>query len=217
MIVGPQPASGKFLDFVEHVKEMVRKPVVADGPVVTLHVGVLLGLAWLDEIDADSTAGGPCQRHGADVLRAVVAADRVRFATQFDNPVQRPDDAFGWQREIYLDSQAFTIEVVDDVEQADAASVGKLVMHEVHRPALVDRSRHRQWLRLLAYQAVARLDPQIQLELPINPVDALVIPLEVLTLRRYRKHSPKPQLRWLFVSRTSQSAITSFSASSLAL
>lgn len=85
------------------------------------------------------------------VLWTVVAADRVRFATPFDNPVQRSDDAFGRQREIDLDSQAFPIEIIDDVEQADAASVGKLVMHEVHRPALVDRSRHGQWQRLLAH------------------------------------------------------------------
>jgi hypothetical protein len=33
--------------------------------------------------------------HGADVLRAVVAADRFGFATLFDNPVQRFYNAFG--------------------------------------------------------------------------------------------------------------------------
>jgi hypothetical protein len=34
---------------------------------------------------------------------------------------------------------------------------------------------------------------------------------------RYRKHRPKPQLRRLFVSRISQSAMTRFAASSLVL
>jgi len=173
VIVGPQPAGGKFLDLVERFKEMVSQPIVAHGPVVALHVSVLLRLTWLDEVDADSASGGPGQRHGADVLWAVVAADRVRFATPFDNPVQRSDDAFGWQREVDLDSQAFAVEVVDDVEQANAASVGELVMHEVHRPALIDRGRHGQRQRLLAHQAVARLDPKIQFELPINPIDPL--------------------------------------------
>lgn len=36
------------------------------------------------------------------------------------------------------------------------------------------------------------------------------------TLRRYRKHRPKPQLRWLSVRRSSQLEISSFSASALA-
>lgn len=35
--------------------------------------------------------------------------------------------------------------IIDDVDQADAASVGKLATHEVHRPALIDRSWHSQW------------------------------------------------------------------------
>jgi len=170
---------------------MMGQPIVAHGPVVTLHVSVLLRLAWLDEIDADAAPGGPGQRHGADVFRAVVAADRVWFATPFDNPVQRSDDAFGWQREVDLDAQAFTIEVIDDVEQADAASVGKLIMHKIHRPALVDRSRHSQWQRLLAYQAVARLNPQVQLELAVNPVDTLVVPFEPFDVAQVQEAQPE--------------------------
>ena len=122
-----------FLDLVERFNEMVRQPVVADGPVVMLDASILLRLAGLDEIDADSTAGGPGQRHDIDIFRAVVAADRVRFAAPFDNPVQRPDDTFGWQREIDLNTQALAIEIIDDVEQADAASVGKLIIFP--RPA----------------------------------------------------------------------------------
>ena len=58
MIVGPQPASGKFLDFVERFKEVVRQPIVAHGPVVTLDVGILLRLAWLDEINTDAASSG---------------------------------------------------------------------------------------------------------------------------------------------------------------
>jgi hypothetical protein len=83
------------------------------------------------------------------------------------------------------------IEIIDDVEQADAAPVGKLVMHEVHRSALVDRSRHSQWDRLLAYQAVARLDSQIQLELTVNPVNPFMVPFEVFDVAQVQKAQPK--------------------------
>src|SRR5690606_41293665 len=37
-----------------------------------------------------------------------------------------------------------------------------------------------------------------------------------LTLRRYKKHRPNPQLRWLSVNRSNQSAISSFSVLFLA-
>ena len=191
MIVCPQPASGKFLDFVERFKEMVSQPIVAYGPVVTLDVSILLRLAWLDEIDADSAPGGSGQRHGANVLWAVVAADRIWFAPPFDDSVQRSDDTFGWQREIDLDSQALSIEIIDDVKQADAASVGKLVMHEVHRPALVDCSRHSQWQRLLAHQAVARLDSHIQLEFTVNPVNPFVVPFEIFDIAQVQEAQPE--------------------------
>jgi hypothetical protein len=31
-----------------------------------------------------------------------------------------------------------------NIEPTDVAPSGKLVMHEIHRPALIDRARHRQ-------------------------------------------------------------------------
>jgi hypothetical protein len=66
-------------------------------------------------------------------------------------------------------------------------SIGKLVVHEVHRPALVDRGRHRQRQRLFARQAMARLNPQVQLKLTVNPVDALVVPFEALDVAQVQE------------------------------
>lgn len=96
VIVGPQPSNGKFPNFIERFKEMVSQPIVANGPVVKLHVRVLLMLTSLDEIDADAASGDPIERRCADVCRAVVTADRARFPMPFDNPVQQFDNAFGW-------------------------------------------------------------------------------------------------------------------------
>ncbi len=170
---------------------MMGEPIVANGPVVTLDVSILLGLAGLDEIDADSVPGSPCQRHRADVLRTVIASDGTRFAAPLDDAVKRSDHALGWQREIDFNSQAFAVIVVDDVEQPDTASVGKLVVHEVHRPALVDRRRHGQWKRFLTHQSMARLDPQVQLELTVNPVDALVVPFVALHVAQVQEAQSK--------------------------
>ena len=48
-------------------------------------------------VDVYAAVGGPGQRHGADVLRAVIAANDLGFATPFDDPVEAADDAFGRQ------------------------------------------------------------------------------------------------------------------------
>jgi len=85
VIVGPQLVVDKFLDLVEPLKQMMGKPVIAN---VTLEVSILLGLAGLYEINADSVSGCLCQGHRADVLQTVIAADSVRFAPPLDDAVK---------------------------------------------------------------------------------------------------------------------------------
>lgn len=111
---------------------MMGEPIVANVPVVTLDVNILLGLAELDELNADSVPGGPSQRHRAYALRTVIASDGIRFAAPLGDLVERSVHPLGRQREIDFDAEAFAVVVVDDVEQPDAAPVGKLVVHEVH-------------------------------------------------------------------------------------
>ncbi len=83
------------------------------------------------------------------------------------------------------------VEIIDHVEQADAAPVGELVVHEVHRPVLDDRSRHRQRQRFLAHQAVTWLDSQVQFELAVDPVDTLVVPFEALHVAQIQEAQPE--------------------------
>jgi len=87
--------------------------------------------------------------------------------------------------------QVFAVEVVNCIEQPDAAPIGELVVHEVHRPALINRGRDRQRQRLLAHQAMARLDPQVQIEFAVNPVDALVVPFKALHVAQVKEAQAK--------------------------
>lgn len=77
-------------------------------------------------------------------------------------------------------------------------------MHEILRPDLVDRSGHRQRFGLLAHQSLLWLDPQIQLQFPVDPVHPLVVPAQALhvaevqeaqaeapvSIRRCQSHQP---------------------------
>ena len=70
-----------------------------------------------------------------------------------------PDPFRRWQ-EVGVNTKPFTVAVVDHAEQANAAAVGELIMHEVHRLGFVDLRGHSQRQRLLSHHTVTRFDPQ---------------------------------------------------------
>lgn len=159
---------------------MMGQPIVTYRAVIALHIGVLLPLSRLDEINADATLCGPRQGHRADVLGTVIAANDQWLAAPFDNPVERSDHPLGRQREVDLDAESFAVVVVDHIEQTDAAAIGELVVHEVHRPGLVDLRGYGQRQRLFPHQTMPWLDPQVQFQFAVNPVNAFVVPVERL-------------------------------------
>jgi len=93
---------------------------------------------------------------------------------------QAADDARRRQGDVDLHRQSLTVEVIQYVEHPEAASISQLVVHEIHRPCLVDRLRRRQRLRHFPDDALARFDAQIQLQIALDPIHALVLPSEAL-------------------------------------
>jgi len=154
-----------------------------------------LRLAWLDEGDADATAFRPCQQGATDVFGTVVTADCCGLSPPLDHLFQSADHPPRRQRQVGLDAQGLPVEVVDHIEDAEAAAVGELVMHEIHRPMMVNGGWHSQPLRRFAHQTLLRLDSQVQLQLAIDAIDALVIPAEALDVGQVQKNKPKPQSR----------------------
>lgn len=67
-------------------------------------------------IKPDTLSCSPSDESAADVFRAVIATNNLRFAAPLDDLIQRPYDPLRWQREINVDGQGFPVEVVDDVE-----------------------------------------------------------------------------------------------------
>ncbi len=70
-------------------------------------------------------------------------------------------------------------------------AVAKLVMHEIHRPHLVQRLLHLPGLGFLTHHALLGLGPQVQFEAPIDAVDPLVIPSVALHVSEIQE--PKPE------------------------
>jgi hypothetical protein len=83
----PQPAGSKFLFFAERFEKVVGVSVVMNRPVVSFNVGILFGLAKLNEIDADAAVCAPCQGHCANVWGGVGASNGFQLAAPFDEPI----------------------------------------------------------------------------------------------------------------------------------
>lgn len=60
-------------------------------------------------------------------------------------------------------------------------------MLEIHRPYLVECRWFGQRLWPLAYQPFLRLDAQVQFQLPVNPVDTLVVPAVAFNIAQVSK------------------------------
>ena len=147
-----------------------------DGSIVAFNICVLLRLSELTVLDSDTLLLGPYSKLLADVLRAIVAPDCARFAAPFDDAVQAADDPLCGQREVNLDPQTLTVEVVQDIQQPKSPAVAEAIRHKVHGPGHIGRVWHRQGIRLLPFQPLSGLDPQVQFQLAVDPIDAFMVP-----------------------------------------
>ena len=79
--------------------------------------------------------------------------------------LQGPYHPLAWQGEVHLNAQCFSVKVINDIAQSEVSAFLQLVMHEVRRPDLIDGQWHAKWFGLLTYQALPRLDAQVELQL----------------------------------------------------
>ena len=165
-----------MLRLLDCFDDILIEPFMPNGSSIAFDISILLRLARLDMLDRDVAALGPFQKLVTDVFRAVVDPNACWLAAPFDDLVQAPDDALCWEREVDIDCQAFAIEVIENVEKPESSPIAKPVSHKIHRPAFVWRFRNRKFIRLFPHQTLARLDAQIQLKFPIDPVNSLVVP-----------------------------------------
>lgn len=91
MVVSPSPVRGLVLYRLDRIEQGSGQPSVADGAVIAFNAGILLWLAWLDVIDADTVGLRLRQQRATDVLGPVVAANDAWLAAPLDDLLQRPD------------------------------------------------------------------------------------------------------------------------------
>jgi hypothetical protein len=88
-------------------------------------------------------------------------------------------------------AEPFAVEVVQHVQQPELMASGQPVGHEVHRPDQVRGLGNGKFLRLLSLLPPALLEPQVQLQLSVDPVDALMVPGMALAIPQVQKAQTK--------------------------
>jgi hypothetical protein len=95
IVVSPEPFCGVFLGLLYTFDDVLVKPFMPDGSVIALNVGILLGFARLDILNADMMFFCPSQQFTAYILRVIIDPNSRRLATPFDDIIQTSGYAFG--------------------------------------------------------------------------------------------------------------------------
>jgi hypothetical protein len=77
---------------------------------------------------------------------------------------------------VALDPQGFPIAFVDHIQPPEPSAVVHRVMHEIQRPDLIDAVRCRQRLPLTGDDAFLRPAWQVQFQLAVRAMHALMVP-----------------------------------------
>ena len=123
--------------FCDGMEPVLVEAIVAEGAVEAFDEGVLHGFAGLDVVEVDVIALSPEMQRFAGELGAVVGSDGVGKAVGLGERIEHGSHRRTADGGIHVQGQALTGEVVHERQAAKAASAGKLVVNEIHAPALV--------------------------------------------------------------------------------
>lgn len=150
--------------------------LVAELPVEALDEAVLDGLAGPNEDQLDAVLVGPLVQGAARALRAVVEHQPAGIrAALCRDPIEDPSRARARERCVDFDRQTLTGRVVAHVEDAERATAGQGIQHEIHGPLGVRPDRHHAGPPVGFGDALALLPAYGQPEIPVHAVDAFVI------------------------------------------
>lgn len=170
--------SAPVVDLASCIRQ-VSKPVlvqaaVSERSVEALDECILCRLARLDEVQLHATATAPEKHCLTGQFGAVVGHQGLRHAALSAKLLQiagQPD-----ARDRGIDDLADTLAgvVIDNVEDPEPQTVGQLIAHEIHRPALSwafgQHYRHPR-----PYQFLAPLSPHLQSQGRVDPVGPLTV------------------------------------------
>lgn len=190
-VVSPEPFGCMILCLPDGFKGVLAQLFAANIAVVTLDIGTPLRLARLDVFKTDVPFLGLGHEPPTYIFWAVVDTNCPRLTAPLNDLVHTANDTFSGQRKSHLDAQLFSIEVIKHDQCSNRPTVRKLIIHEVHGPRMVWHLSHCQRFRFARLEALLGLDPQVQLQFAVDPVDAFVVPVVALQITQIQRAKAK--------------------------
>src|SRR5215212_5917194 len=134
VIVG-NPSRNSGSGVIEAEEQGLVQELVPHAPVEALADAVLHRLARCDEVPGDPVLARPAKHGIRGELGAMVGNNHRRAAAAGDERCELARDSLARDRRVRDRGQALLGDVVDDVEDAEAAAAGELIVHKVDRPA----------------------------------------------------------------------------------
>ena len=175
LVVFMTPVVDEEAGFVDGVEPMLIEAVITKGAVKGFNESILHGLTGLDVMKMNMSSLCPKVDSLAGELRSVVGGDGLWQTTSEGKLFQDINDGSATDGGIDMESQALTGKVVHQGEAPKAATGGKLVMNEVHGPALIGAMRLRQRHTGNGWQLLAVFTAQGKPFLSVDAFGSLVV------------------------------------------
>lgn len=176
IVVIDHPLLGLFSDLRQRTEDIAIEKLSAKAAIKAFDSGVLRRLARTDEVEHDALLFAPELQTDRDEFRAVVQPDGARLASPLANAFKRFDHPSCGKGCIDFDIEQFSIELVDNVEQAVTPAVPERIAHEVHRPDMVRSFEFLQRCLDPFGQPLLRLSADVETQLPIDAINPFVVP-----------------------------------------
>lgn len=174
-VVFMAPVIDEQAGFLEGAEPVLIEAVIAEGAVEGLDEGVLDGLARLDVIEVDLAPLGPEVEGLTGELGPIVTGDGTRSFQRVAKGIKQIGYSSTPDGGIDMERQALAGAVIDQGQAAEASSPGKLVMDEVHGPALIGAYGCGQGNSNQGRQLPAPLAAQGEPLLPVDPGRSLAV------------------------------------------
>ena len=140
-VVVTSPAFDDDLRLAQRIEDLAVEQLVAQPGIKTLDEAVLPRTAWRDVGGLCSDGADPLLYRLSNELRAIIGTDVPGNAAQDEQVGEHVDDIDRLEPARYPDGQTFVGKFVDDVEQAEFASIMGALLDEVVRPDVVGALR----------------------------------------------------------------------------
>src|SRR5258707_10726423 len=126
-----EPLSRLFTNFFQALKHEHVEHRFAVTAIEPFDKAILHRFARFDELQGHTMLFGPVSQGQGDELRTVVCSELERVAADSGYLVKLAHDPRGRQVKVNRDRQRLAIEVIDDIERAEARAIPERIAHKV--------------------------------------------------------------------------------------